>query len=217
MEPMKEERPEIMVNCAMSADGKIAGMERRQVKISDTQDFARVHELRSECGAIIIGVGTVIADDPSLLVKEKYVSSPSQPVRLVLDPNARVPEGSLVLDKTARTIIVLAQDTDREFENAEKMICERDGKIDLGQLMTRLWDMGIRKVLVEGGGETIYNFFERGLVDRFSVFVGPMIIGGDGSPSPVDGLGFEMGKHVKLRLDKVEQTDTGVILEYTVE
>ena len=75
---MVENRPVIIVNCAMSADGKIAGMERRQVKISDTTDFARVHRLRNDCGAIIVGVGTVVADDPSLLVKEKYVPSPRQ-------------------------------------------------------------------------------------------------------------------------------------------
>ena len=150
---MKEGTPIVIVNCAMSADGKIAGMERRQVKISDIQDFARVHELRNDHGAMIIGVGTVVADDPSLLVKKKYVPSPSQPIRVVLDPQARVPEGSLVLDNTARTIIVLASETDREFENAEKMVCEKDGKIDLERLMARLWGMGIRKVLIEGGGE----------------------------------------------------------------
>ena len=94
------------MNCAMSADGKIAGMERRQVRISDTPDLARVHKLRSECGAIIVGVGTVVADDPALLVKEKYVPSPSQPVRVILDPDARVPEGSRVLDKTAKIVLI---------------------------------------------------------------------------------------------------------------
>ncbi len=213
---MKDKRPVVIVNCAMSADGKIAGMERQQVKISDPMDFARVHELRNECGAIIVGVGTVVADDPSLLVKGKYVPEPRHPIRVVIDPQARVPDGSLVLDKTAEALIVLASETKREFKNAEKIICEKHGKIDLEKLMVRLWDMGIRKVLVEGGGETIYHFFERGLVDRLSIFVGSLIIGGNNSPTPVDGMGFEIGEHVELRLDKVEQTECGVILEYTV-
>ena len=216
MGDMKEGIPEVMVNCAMSADGKIAGMERRQVRISDTQDLARVHVLRNDCGAIIVGVGTVIADDPSLLVKEKYVPSPNQPVRVIIDPRARVPEGSLVLDNSARTIIVLASETDRVFENADTMVCEKDGKVDLEQLMSRLWELGIRKVLVEGGGETIYHFFEKRLVDRFSVFVGSLLIGGGGSPTPMDGMGFGMGEHIRLRPDKVERTESGVILEYIV-
>ena len=205
-------RPEFVVNCAMSADGKIAGVERKQVKISDEEDFARVHQLRSRCDAVIVGVGTVIADDPSLLVKDKYVDNPSQPLRIVLDPTGRTPEDALVLDGTVKTLVVTTSGCERKIE---VIICG-DAAIDLKKLAAILGEKGIKKVLVEGGGETIWNFFEQELVDRFNVFIGSVIIGGKGAPTPVDGAGFGMANHVKLNFKSAVKTTGGITLEYDV-
>ena len=77
--------PFVTVNCAMSADGKIALPTRRQTRISSEEDIARVHRLRNASDAILVGIGTVLSDDPSLLVKEKYVRRPRRPLRIVLD------------------------------------------------------------------------------------------------------------------------------------
>ena len=209
-------RPEFVVNCAMSADGKIAGVERKQVKISDEEDFARVHQLRSRCDAVIVGVGTVIADDPSLLVKDKYVDNPSQPLRIVLDPKGRTPEDALVLDGTVKTLVVTTSGCERKFDAAIEVITCGDAAIDLKKLAAILGEKGIKKVLVEGGGETIWNFFKQELVDRFNVFIGSIIIGGKGAPTPVDGAGFGMANHVKLNFKSAVKTTGGITLEYDV-
>ncbi len=211
-------RPEIIVNCAMSADGKIAGRERKQVKISDQADFKRVHELRNECDAILIGIGTVIADDPSLIVKEKYVDDPSQPIRIVLDPNGKCSEGSLVLDNTIVTLIITNEQCQREFQgtNTRKLSFGKDKGIDLTRMLEHLYGMGIKKILVEGGGETIWHFFKAKCVDRLSIFVGDIIIGGRTSPTPVDGDGFGLEEHVQLVFKNMKRMETGIVVEYEI-
>lgn len=209
-------RPKVIVNCAMSADGKIASRERRQVRISDEEDMRRVHELRNRSGAVIVGINTVIADDPHLTVKDKYVEGPKNPIRIVLDPRGRTPKTAKVLDGRAETIIVTTTGFQGSFENAEVMVCGGE-KIDLPVLLEKLAERGIRQVMVEGGGETIWGFFEAGLVDRFSIFVGSMIIGGAGSPTPADGAGFLFNGLKKMKLASFTKTTGGIILEYEVE
>ncbi len=211
-------RPDIIVNCAMSADGKIAGRERKQVKISDQADFKRVHELRSECDAILVGVGTVIADNPSLIVKDKYVEDPSQPIRIVLDPDGRCPDEALVLDNTIVTLIITNEQCQREFQgNNTKKLSFGEKQIDLTRLLEHLYSMGIKKILVEGGGETIWHFFRARCVDRLSIFVGDIMIGGRTSPTPMDGDGFGIGEHVQLAFKDMKRMDTGIVIEYDVK
>ena len=92
-------KPKILVNVAMSADGKIALPNRTEVKISGAEDFKRVHELRDRVDAIVVGIGTVLADDPKLTVKEKYVEEPDHPLKVVLDSKARTPDDAQLYDK----------------------------------------------------------------------------------------------------------------------
>ncbi|HDH81938.1 MAG TPA: 5-amino-6-(5-phosphoribosylamino)uracil reductase, partial [Thermoplasmatales archaeon] len=89
-------KPFVIVNCAMSIDGKIAFPDRKQAKISNDEDMARVHKLRDECDAVLVGIGTVLSDNPKLTVKEKYVQNPSNPLRVVLDSNFRTPRDAEV-------------------------------------------------------------------------------------------------------------------------
>ena len=206
-------RPRVIVNCAMSPDGKIAGAERRQLRISSPEDMARVKRLRSECQAILVGAGTVLADDPHLTVKG--LAEGEQALRVVLDPRGKVPEQALVLDARARTLMVTTEGCTRLYPGAETVRLGA-GSIDLEALLELLGERGISTLLVEGGGETIYSFFKAGLVDTFSVFVGDFIIGGRGSPTPVDGEGFRPGEHVPLRLESVERLGGGVHLTYEV-
>ncbi len=209
-------RPRVTVNCAMSADGKIASRERKQVRISDEEDMKRVHELRSRSDAIVVGVNTVIADDPVLTVKEKYVTEPKNPIRIVLDPRGRTPKTAKVLDGQAETIIVTTTDFQGSFDNAE-VLSFGDDKIDLAALLDTLAGRGIQQVMVEGGGETIWGFFEGGLVHKFIIFVGSMIIGGASSPTPADGAGFLSGELKKMKLAAFTKTSGGIILEFEVE
>ena len=198
----------------MSADGKIASRERRQVRISDEEDMKRVHKLRSECDAILVGVGTVIADDPSLLAKEKYVENPKQPLRIILDPKGSTPADAKVLDGRAETLII-TKNEDAKFDGAETLVCcADDEKIDIVELVDELGERGIKTVMVEGGGETIWRFFRQNMVDEFSIFIGSMIIGGRDSPTPVDGDGFLQMALKKMKLKDVARTESGVILQY---
>ncbi len=97
-------KPFVRVNCAMSADGKLAGEERKQIRISSEEDIKRVKELRRSYNAILVGVGTVIADDPHLTIKNADYDE--NPIRIILDPTGRIPDSARVLDGKAPTIIV---------------------------------------------------------------------------------------------------------------
>ncbi|MDR0887750.1 MAG: dihydrofolate reductase family protein [Candidatus Methanoplasma sp.] len=204
-------RPFIHINCAMSADGKIAGEDRKQVTISSDEDKIRVRNLRKKYDAILIGVGTVIADNPHLTVKE--LDYDTNPVRIILDPNGRTPEDALVLDDRAPTVIVTSKKCKEEWD-CEEIIRSGDN-IDLSEVLEQLAeDIGIESILVEGGGETIASFFREGFVDRYTVFVGGLIIGGKGSPTPVDGEGWIKESGIKLVLKESEVLGNGVLLTF---
>lgn len=210
-------KPQITVNCAMSADGKIALPTRTQTRISSDEDMRRVHELRNSVDLIVVGVETVIADDPGLLVNPAYVSEVRNPARLVLDSDGRSPEDASIFDGKAKTIVATSEKCTRDFPDAEVIRCGKE-RVDLGNLMSILRDRGFSSVLVEGGGEVIWSFFRQGLVDEFKVFVGSMIIGGRNSPTPADGEGFlSLEETVKLDLINATELSDGVLLEYMVK
>lgn len=202
-------RPFIHVNCAMSADGKIAGPERKQVRISSEEDLARVKQLRRDYDGILVGAGTVIADDPHLTVKG--LPYDENPVRFVLDRLGRTPQNARVLDMNARTVIITGTDCQTVWEDAETIRAD-----SLITAMKAIGDMGIKSLIVEGGGETIASFFRDGLVDKFTVFVGSQIIGGRTSPTPADGDGRVVPEGLRLSLEDAEILGDGVLLTYMV-
>jgi 2,5-diamino-6-(ribosylamino)-4(3H)-pyrimidinone 5'-phosphate reductase len=206
-------RPLVTVNCAMTADGKIAGVSRHQLSISSVEDLDRVRQMRSATDAILVGVGTVLADDPHLTVKGNPPEK--NPIRVVLDSQGQTPDMARVLDRRARTIIATAEDCTREWEGAEVIRVGKD-KVDLDLLLARLHLMGVNTLMVEGGGETIFSFFRADLVDRYSVFVGSMIIGGRDAPTPADGEGFADDRPLRLRLIGAAVLGDGVLLTYEV-
>ena len=206
-------RPFIHINCAMSADGKIAGSERKQVRISSQEDKDRVKSLRRTYDAILVGVGTIVSDDPHLTVKGRTYEE--NQVRIVIDPKCRIPLDALVLDDRARTVIAVEDGRGKDIPGAT--IVECGSPFDLDTLMERLSQMGVGSILVEGGGETIASFFRSGLVDRYTVFVGSKIIGGRMSPTPADGDGWVMEEGFPLRLVGAEILGDGVLLSYEKE
>ncbi|MBA3045038.1 MAG: 2,5-diamino-6-(ribosylamino)-4(3H)-pyrimidinone 5'-phosphate reductase [Candidatus Thermoplasmatota archaeon] len=209
--------PRVIVNCAMSADGKIASRMRKQVRLSDEADMARVHRLRNECDAILVGVGTVLADDPSLLVKVKYVDEVKQPVRIILDSGCRIPREAKILDGASRTLVFVTEGHAADVPGAEVLTCGKE-RIDLNGMLAILGDMGIGTLLVEGGGRTIWSFVSAGLVDEFKVFISNRIIGGANAPTPVDGEGFgEENEFTNIRLVKTTMSGSGVLLEFERE
>lgn len=207
-------KPFVLVNCAMSADGKLAGPERKQVRISSEEDMIRVKNLRKRYDAILVGVGTVIADDPHLTVKNATYEE--NPVRIVLDSHGRIPPEARVLDDRAPTIIVTNNECTKDWGSNVTVIRGGSGRINLTDVLHILAkDLGIENMIVEGGGEVIASFFREKLVDRYSVFVGGLLIGGRTSPTPADGDGWLAPEGVKLSLDSAEVLGNGALLTFT--
>ncbi len=206
-------KPYIQVNCAMSADGKIAGDDRTQVTISSPEDKERVKRLRKDSDGILVGVGTVTADNPHLTVKG--LGYDENPVRIVLDPRGRTPDSALVLDNRAPTVIVTLESCEKTWPDATVIRIGRE-TIDLEPLMDKLYAMGIKTLMVEGGGETISAFFKANLVNRYTVYVGNLLIGGKDAPTPADGKGWLAADGIKLTLNCFERLGDGVLLDYTV-
>ncbi len=202
-------RPFIHVNCAMSADGKIAGSDRKQVRISSPEDKERVKRLRKQYDSILVGVGTVLADNPHLTIKGADFDE--NPIRIVIDPHGRTPQDADVVDDRARTVIITLDSCDITWPNVSIIRCE---SIVLSDIMEHLAQCGIESVLVEGGGETIASFFRERIVDRYTVFVGSMLIGGRTSPTPVDGDGWIADKGIQLEFKGSEVLGDGVLLTY---
>jgi 2,5-diamino-6-(ribosylamino)-4(3H)-pyrimidinone 5'-phosphate reductase len=175
----------------------------------------------------MVGVGTVLADDPSLTIdsatrieQRRERDQPPHPARVVADSRIRTPPDASVLDDTADSYLLVSDAAPTDFltqmeENGATVISAGENRVDLGAAFEELESHGIDRLLVEGGGEIIYSLFEAELVDRFSVFVGPLIIGGREAPTLADGDGF-VEEFPELNLDGVERIDDGVILEYDV-
>lgn len=222
-------RPFVHVNVAMSADGKISTRERRQVRISGPADFSRVDRIKAECDAVMVGIGTVLADDPSLTVKSPELRAmriargmPEHPVRIVVDSRARTPPGASILHKgDGSRIIACSEQADPANvaelgRHATVLVAGRD-RVDLARLFSLLYDHGIRKVMVEGGGTLIAALFVEGLVDELTCYVGNMIIGGRDAPTLADGPGLVAPETlVRLSLSRAEPLDEGVLLSWRV-
>ena len=222
-------RPYVTVNLAMSADGKISTRERRQVRISGARDFGRVDTLKAGQDAIVVGIGTVLADNPSLTVKSPALreerrkgGKDEDPVRVVVDSQARTPPGADILRKgTGERIITVAESAPVErverLRGLATILVAGEDQVDLDRLLRKLHDRGIRHLMVEGGGTLIWGFFSRDLVDEFCTFIGPVVIGGKDAPTPADGEGFLREQDfVRLEPPTVTECDGGVILRWRV-
>lgn len=222
-------RPRVIVNAAMSADGKLSTRERRQVRISGQDDFFRVDRLKASCDAVMVGIGTVLADDPSLTVKStELIASRKErgleehPVRIVVDSTARIPVSASVLRKgTGKRIVAVGsaapEEKVRELENLATVIRTPGDRVDLPFLLEALGGLGIGRLMVEGGGTLIWSLFSSGLVDEVSVFVGNCIIGGKDAPTLSDGEGFiRESDFVRMNLTGAERMGEGILLTWEV-
>lgn len=214
------DRPYIIINCAMSIDGKIALPSKKPIKLSSLEDFKRVYELRNFCDGILVGVNTILMDDPKLTVKSKFVNKPKNPIRIILDTNGRTPENAMVFDGSAKTYIVMSEkskDKQIYYRNAEILYCPIDdhGQIALEKLVMILKKDGIENLLVEGGETVIYNFMKHRLVDELYVYISSLIIGGKDSPTLAGGSGAAFEDDVlHLQLFSFKRLGDGILLKY---
>jgi len=206
-------RPYVLINCAMSVDGKIAQPSGKQMKISCRDDLKRMYRLRNTSDAVLVGIGTVLSDDPKLTVKEEYVKNPKQPIRIVLDTYCRTPEDSEVVNDVAKTMVVIGSDCNKKFgKNVEILKCKttKENLINLKYLLDFLFKRGIKKLMVEGGSTVISNFLKEGLVDDFYIYVGSIIIGGKNTPKLVNE-GFN---NIELKHIETKKIGSGILLHY---
>jgi 2,5-diamino-6-(ribosylamino)-4(3H)-pyrimidinone 5'-phosphate reductase len=223
-------RPYVVINTAMSADGKLSTRERRQVKISGAQDFARVDRLKAGCDAVMVGIGTVLADDPSLTVKgedcrthRKNRGAPEHPCRIVIDSRARTPPGASVLHKgEGKRIIAISKKADAEKADALKeyatVLTAGEDQVDLVSIMEQLGAMGIHRIMVEGGGTLIAGLINARLVDEIYTFIGNIIIGGKDAPTLADGDGFiREADFCRLTLLESHRMESGILLHWAVD
>lgn len=189
-----KKRPEVTLKLALSADGMIGRRGEGQVAITGAISRAQVHTMRAESDAILVGIGTALADDPALTCRLPGLSARS-PLRIVLDRDTRLPPGS-VLARTAREVPVLvtaASDcpTPRRIALAEQgvdflAVDVHEGHIALPELLEDLAARGIMTLMVEGGAYTASAFLAEDLVDRLCLFTGPAEIGPSGIAAPLD-------------------------------
>jgi len=222
-------RPFVFVNLAMSADGKLSTRERRQVKISGPSDFRRVDEIKAGSDAIMVGIGTVLADDPSLTVKSEELCAQRRsegkeehPIRVVVDSHARTPPDADILHKgVGRRVIAVSEAAPEERvsllrESAEVVTFGRE-HVDLSALLEYMGDTGVKRLMVEGGGTLIWSLFADDLVDELYTCIGNVVIGGKDAPTPADGEGFITEKDFpRLSLTGLESLDEGVLICWKV-
>ncbi len=210
-------RPEVWVNCAVSLDGRLAYAQGRRADLSSPEDLARVQRLRADSDAILVGVGTVVADDPSLRVHWEMLERPAgrAPWRIVLDPTGRTPVNARFLDGSVPTIVVTTDESTRSWPNAVRVLRIGARHIDLPHLFRELHDLGIRRVLIEGGARVLASVLRARLVDRLTVYIAPRLIGGTTAPPLMTGdecVGPD--GVVPLRRVAVEPLGEGILLTF---
>lgn len=210
----------MILNAAMTLDGKIA-TRTGSSEISGKEDLIRVHRLRKEMDAIMVGINTLLIDDPRLTVHKVEANPEDNPVRVVVDSKARTPLNFRILNSDAPTIIATTENADsdkiKELEKKATVLkCGKD-RVNLKSLMKELSKMGIKTLMLEGGSTLNYSMLESGLVHEVRVCVAPMIAGGTKAKTLVDGEGIgQMKDAIKLKLLKSYSLGPDLILKYEV-
>ena len=187
-------RPEVILKMAISADGMIGREGEGQVAITGQTARRQVHLMRAESDAILIGIGTALADDPELTCRLPGLEARS-PTRIVLDRAVRLPPQSRLAQTARSTPVLLAAHADAEPDRKATLTQLGvgflateiyQGRIALPELLEDLAAQGMMRILVEGGAETARIFLEEELVDRLALFAGSVAIGGGGVEAPLD-------------------------------
>lgn len=205
-------RPFVTLKYAMTLDGKIATHSGHSKWISGEESRLQVHQLRNESDAILVGIGTVLKDNP-LLTTRLPNQKGKNPVRVVLDSRLQIPLDANVLNDEAKTIIVTTTDAnpkkiaELEKKNVTFIYCSKvQNGINLEEMLEQLYKHGITNLIVEGGGEVNASFVRAGLVNKYILYIAPKILGGRNSISPVSGEDVDtMDMASKVEIDSIER------------
>ncbi|MDS0526935.1 bifunctional diaminohydroxyphosphoribosylaminopyrimidine deaminase/5-amino-6-(5-phosphoribosylamino)uracil reductase RibD [Clostridium sp. SHJSY1] len=216
--------PFVLMKTAMSLDGKISTYTGESRWISGEESRKQVHKLRINYSAIMVGVNTVVEDDPELTCR---IEGGRNPIRIILDSNLRIPMSSKIVQsaKKVKTIVVATNNAPRE----NRIMLEKkginilltddiDGRVNLKDLMKKLGELNIDSVLLEGGSTVNFSALEQGVVDKVQIYIAPMILGGDISKSTVGGKGVEHLKDAfKLKKLSTQYVGEDVLIEGYIE
>lgn len=211
-------RPYVHVNCAVSADGRLAFANGARARLSGPEDLKRVQELRASTDAILVGVGTVLKDDPSLRVHWELLERQEgrHPLRVILDSTGRTPPAARVLHGAQPTLVATAVGCTRSFPKPVEQVALGEGRVDLAKLLEELARRGVRQVLVEGGATVIASFVRARLVDLLTVYTAPLLVGGTTAPPLMTGVEtHDASEAAPLLLGKIRRLGEGVLLEWT--
>jgi len=216
---MEKFNPKIILSAAISIDGKIA-TRSGDSKLSSKMDLIRLHKLRSQVDAIIIGKNTVHKDDPLLTVR---YSKGKNPIRIVLDSCGTISNKSKILqtsNKVKTIIVVTKKITNKNLQKLKKFSVEimivGENQVNIKSLIKILSKRKIKTILLEGGGTINWEFIKNNLVDEFFITITPYILGGKDAITLVQGEGFDkITKSQKLRLNEIKRLENDLFLHYS--
>lgn len=234
---MSADRPFVLINTAVSADGKIDTIARNGAPVSSASDLERVDRLRAESDAVMVGGHTLLREDPRLTVKsptlrakrlERGLSENPMKVGIVTkiaDPKdgpTIKDDGKFLSTGPARIVLFTTQQTAtaqiaRLRAHGAEVYVIGERRVDLAEALLTLRKLGVERLMVEGGGTLNAQLLQSRLVDEIHLYIAPLIFGGASAPTLADGPGFAREEAVELELRGVEQTrDGGIVVQYAV-
>jgi 2,5-diamino-6-(ribosylamino)-4(3H)-pyrimidinone 5'-phosphate reductase len=222
------ERPYVFLNVAMTTDGKIDTFERRGAAISSQRDKERVDSLRAEADAVMVGGHTLLAENPKLTIKSADLRAAREarglapnPVKVGIVSNADLkPDSDFLTVGPARIVIFTTQQTSKgqlEFLRARSVVLfvHDTGRVDLPKALHTLKELGVNRLMVEGGGTLNFELLRLGLVDELTAYIAPLVFGGESAPNLAAGPGLVRSAAIPLKLVDAETwEDGGVLLKY---
>jgi riboflavin-specific deaminase-like protein len=225
-------RPYVIINAAMTVDGKIDTFERGGAAISSPEDRRRVLELRASVDAVVVGGNTLNRENPKLTVKLPELSAarraaglPDNPAKVGIVTRAALdPQGDFIKAGPARRIVFTTPQTDADqqamlAEAGVEVFIHAGPRVDLALALETLAELGIKRVMLEGGGTLIAEFLRLGLADELQVYVAPKLFGGETAPGLVAGRGWNESQAKRLVLVEARVFDSagGVLLHYLLQ
>jgi len=212
------QRPYVTMSAAMTLDGKIT-TKSGDSKISSPIDLKLLHRLRNRVDAVMIGSGTQLSDNPRLTVRRVRGRNP---IRVVVDSAARTPSDSKILAAQGSTIIAVSRKAPENRVRKLQMVGAKvvrcgTNHVDLKALMSSLHGLGIRTILLEGGGGLNWHMLASNLVDELRITIAPFLVGGERAKTLVEGVGVgRISQAIKLSLKSATRNENELVLSYKV-
>jgi riboflavin-specific deaminase-like protein len=222
-------RPFVFVNMAMTVDGKITSTAREYPTFSSPHDRKMMSHLRAQADAVIMGAGTLRADDPPLHIRDPEAlaararaGKPAELWHIVVSRSLDVdPHANFFKNPAARRILVSVENAPdaavRAFDGKAEVWQHGRDRVDLPAFLQRLNESGVQRLLLEGGAELNWEFLSQDLIDELHVTIAPALLGGTGAPTAIGGAGLSMAQQRRLRLIGIKQVEDELYCHYAVK